>query len=364
MIADYAPLRALFADAGYAFVEPPILHDARIFVELAGEELRRRLFLAMAADGTELALRPDYTIPVCLAHLAGGRAKRRADYAYLGPVFRQRRDESGEFLQAGVESLGRTDRAAADADMLRLALAAVDLLGVKKPAVRIGDSALFAAVLDALDLSLPWRKRLARSFGDSARLQVLLKRLAGQETAEQEVPAGLEGARRSDVRRSVEERLAYAGIGMAGGRTAEEITGRFLEKVALEAATHGGPRVPKAIARYLSITGDPAKAVKALRAFARTEKLDSGKAVDQFETRAAGFAKRGVDLSRLSFAADFGRRLDYYTGFVFEIHAPGETRGQIVGGGRYDRLVSLIGAGESVPAIGFSIWLDRIGQAK
>jgi ATP phosphoribosyltransferase regulatory subunit len=258
--------------------------------------------------------------------------------------------------------------------MLKLALAAVDVLGVRKPAVRIGDSALFAAVLDALDLSLPWRKRLARSFGDSARLQVLLKRLAGEDTAErpddQGIPDGLAAARRSAVVRFVDERLADAGIGTAEGRTAREIADRFIEKAALAAASRFGGRAPKTIRRYLSITGDAAKAVKALRAFARAEKLDVGKAVDQFEARAAGFAKHGVDLSRLSFAADFGRRLDYYTGFVFEIHAPGETRGQIVGGGRYDRLVSLIPrsgrrtAGESVPAIGFSIWLDRIGQAK
>src|SRR5690606_21753833 len=120
----------LFSDAGYAFVEPPVVHDAGVFVELAGEDLRRRLYLTSGADGTELALRPDYTIPVCLMHLAGGPAKRRADYAYLGPVFRQRQGESGEFLQAGVESLGRTDRVAADADMLALALSSMDVLGV------------------------------------------------------------------------------------------------------------------------------------------------------------------------------------------------------------------------------------------
>ncbi len=128
----YESLRRLFSDAGYAFVEPPIVHPASVFVELAGEDLRRRLFLTSAADGTELALRPDYTIPVCLHHLATGAAKRRADYAYLGPVFRQRRDEAGEFLQAGIESLGRTDRVAADADALKLALDAVTLLGVKQ----------------------------------------------------------------------------------------------------------------------------------------------------------------------------------------------------------------------------------------
>lgn len=63
----------------------------------------------------------------------------------------------------------------------------------------------------------------------------------------------------------------------------------------------------------------------------------------------------------MSFSASFGRRLDYYTGFVFEIHSSSRPQaGHIVGGGRYDRLLSLLGASEPIPATGFSIWLDRI----
>jgi ATP phosphoribosyltransferase regulatory subunit len=79
MSESFDPLRQLLADAGYAFVEPPIVHDAALFVDLAGEDLRRRLFLTSAPDGSELALRPDYTIPVCRVHLANGVAGRRAD---------------------------------------------------------------------------------------------------------------------------------------------------------------------------------------------------------------------------------------------------------------------------------------------
>ena len=155
--------------------------EAGVFVELAGEDLRRRLYLTSAADGTELALRPDFTIPVCLHHLATGKPNRRADYAYLGPVFRQRQGESGEFLQAGVESLGRADRAAADADMLQLSLAACRLLGVKKPTVRIGNSGLFAAVMTALEISEPWRRRLSRAFGDPARLAAVIAKAEGEK---------------------------------------------------------------------------------------------------------------------------------------------------------------------------------------
>ena len=112
MAESYQPLRELFSKAGYAFVEPPILHDARIFVELAGEDLRRRLFLTSDAEGHELALRPDYTIPVVKAHLEGPRAREAAAYSYLGPVFRHRQGMAGEFLQGGIEWLGRADREA------------------------------------------------------------------------------------------------------------------------------------------------------------------------------------------------------------------------------------------------------------
>jgi ATP phosphoribosyltransferase regulatory subunit len=362
MTVSFEPLRVLLSDAGYGFVEPPIVHDAAIFVELAGEDLRRRLFLTSATDGTELALRPDYTIPVCRAHLANGTARRRADYAYLGPVFRQRPGESGEFYQAGVESLGRTDRERADADVLALALQAADLLGIKRPGIRIGDQALFAAVLDALGIGGPWRRRFDRTFGDPERLKTLIAKAAtaGKQSTTVSLAA---------TRRKAERLLVESGLGTIGSRTGKEIAERVLEKSTLTAGI--GKRAPKVLGRFLAIEGSPAEALKLLRKLARSEKLDITPALDRFEKRIDAFAKAGVDVGALSFAADFGRRLDYYTGFVFEIHDPRRRDGrQIVGGGRYDRLLSLIPTasgkphGRAIPAVGFAIWLDRIEERR
>lgn len=353
MTESFESLRELLSSAGYQFVEPPIVHDASVFVELAGEDLRRRLFLTSRPDGSELALRPDYTIPVCRAHLAGGSAKRRADYAYLGPVFRQRPGEDGEFLQAGIESLGRTDRAAADADVLALALAAVDLLGVKRPTIKIGDQALFVASLDALQLDGPWRQRLARSFGEPNRLNALIAKAVNGS----EAPPKMD---RRAARRKAEELLNASGLGTIGSRTGKEIADRLVEKSAL--AIGIGERAQRVLSRFLAIGGTPAKALKSLRDLARRESLDIDTALNRFEKRMDAFSKSGVDLQGLTFAAEFGRRLDYYTGFVFEIHDPRRRDGrQIVGGGRYDRLVAMIGDGQSLPAVGFAIWLDRIG---
>ncbi len=357
MTETHEKLRRLFAEAGYAFVEPPIVHPARVFVELAGEDLRRRLYLTSAADGTELALRPDYTIPVCLHHLATGAARRMAGYAYLGPVFRHRRDEPGEFLQAGIESLGRMDRVAADADALKLALDAIALLGVQKTAVRIGNSAIFGAVLEALELSPPWRRRLARNFGNRERVAALIARANGGAAAGTVANGHRE---RAAARRRAAEALEATGLATIDGRTADEIADRFVEKSMIAAGI--GDRPAKVLSRFLAVSGTPARALNAMRALAQKESLAIDKALDRFAARVEALDRRSIDLPRLTFAADFGRRLDYYTGFVFEVHdaaRPGS--GQIVGGGRYDRMMVLISSGTTVPAVGFSIWLDRIG---
>lgn len=352
-------LRRLLSDAGYGFVEPPVVYPASVFVELAGEDLRRRLYLTSAEDGTELALRPDYTIPVCLQHIATGPAKRRANYAYLGPVFRMRPGESGEARQAGIESLGRTDRVAADADVLRLAFAVSTLLGVKRPRVTIGDSALFAALLDQLDLSPPWQRRLARGFGDTPRLKGFIARANGK-TRTARSRSELDGASAPQVKAAVEEHFAANGLGAVGGRTADEIAERFLEKAALAEGVR--PRAAAALSAFLAVNGTPVAALAELRRLAKREKLDIGKALDRFEKRAGAFAAHGIDLDRLTFAADFGRRLDYYTGFVFEFRRGKATSDPIIGGGRYDRMTAHIGTSrEAVPAVGFAVWLDRIG---
>ena len=63
-------LRALYAAAGARFVDVPVLHPADPFLETAGEDIRRRMFVTEGPQGERLALRPDFTIPVCLMHLA------------------------------------------------------------------------------------------------------------------------------------------------------------------------------------------------------------------------------------------------------------------------------------------------------
>src|ERR1700740_967250 len=103
-----------FAEAGYERSEPAILQPAEPFLDLSGEDIRKSLYLTIDASGEELCLRPDLTIPVARDSLASPRAGQPAGFSYLGAVFRYRWGRQSEFLQAGIESFGRADRAAAD----------------------------------------------------------------------------------------------------------------------------------------------------------------------------------------------------------------------------------------------------------
>src|ERR1700722_1011922 len=131
-----------FAQAGYIRAEPAILQPAEPFLDLSGEDIRKSLYLTTDASGEDLCLRPDLTIPVARDYLASPRAGEPAGFSYLGPVFRYRGGRPSEFLQAGVESFRRQDSAAADAEMLALALKATSTAGAEVE-IRTGDVALF-----------------------------------------------------------------------------------------------------------------------------------------------------------------------------------------------------------------------------
>jgi ATP phosphoribosyltransferase regulatory subunit len=357
-----------FAQAGYVRAEPAILQPAEPFLDLSGEDIRKSLYLTTDLSGEELCLRPDLTIPVARDYLASSRAGQPAGFSYLGPVFRYRSGQASEFLQAGIESFGRQDRAAADAEMLALALEATAAFGVRDVEIRTGDVALFNALLDALDLYPVWRRRLVKDFNRKISLEQDLERLSAATTATRSeyegVLAALAGSDRKAALAFVTDLMSIAGTTNVGGRTTAEIADRFLEQSTLK----GGALPREAIAvlkRFLGISGSPDDAVAELRALTIDAKLDLAAAIDQFESRVGFMAARGIDVKQTRFSTAFGRGLDYYTGFEFELHHRGNGAEPLVAGGRYDGLMTQLGSVEPIAAVGFSVWVDaltRIGR--
>jgi ATP phosphoribosyltransferase regulatory subunit len=358
-----------FAQAGYVRAEPSILQPAEPFLDLSGEDIRKSLYLTTDASGEELCLRPDLTIPVARDYLASPKAGQPAGFSYLGPVFRYRWNQSSEFLQAGVESFGRQDRAAADAEMLALALEATSAFGLTEVEIKTGDVALFNALIDALQLYPVWRRRLIKDFNRKINLTQDIEQLtlptAPGRNEYQGVLAAIAGSDRKAALALVTDLMSIAGATNVGGRTVAEIADRFLEQSTLKAGAL--PRdALTIIKRFLGIAGDPDDAVAQLRLLAADAKLDINAAIDQLESRIGFMAARGIDIRKTRFSTSFGRGLDYYTGFEFELHKAGNGVEPLVAGGRYDGLMTQLGASTPIPAVGFSVWVEaltKIGRA-
>lgn len=351
----------LFAARGADPVDVPVLQPADPFLDMAGEDLRRRIFLTESETGAALCLRPEFTIPVCLDHIRTRSGTPRR-YSYLGEVFRQRRDGGNEFLQAGVEDLGDPDIAAADARSVADAHALLSLcLPGHDLTVTIGDQAIFEAVLAALGLPRGWRMRLARAFGSHELLAAALEDLSAPtrgsalaEPAASLVAGGDLDALSAHIAAGMQE----AGLSPSAGRTPADIARRLIEKAELRSVRLSSDAF-EALERFLAIDVTLDQASAALKDFATGAGLTLGAALDNFAARAQAIASHGIAPASVRYDAAFGRPLDYYTGLVFEISGPARDR-PLAGGGRYDRLLTLLGAAKPIPGVGFSVWLDRI----
>jgi len=361
-------LVAAYERAGYRRIAPPLLQPAEPFLDLSGEDIRKRMFLTADPAGHELCLRPDLTIPVSRAYLASAAAGKPMGYCYLGAVFRHRRDAPSEFLQAGIESFGRTDTAATDAEMVALGLEAATHYGMKAPDIRMGDVGLFAALLEALKLAPAWKRRLMKDFNRKKSLAQDLDRLtlstANGQAEYQGVLAALAGADPEGAHALVTDLLSIAGITAVGGRSVGEIADRFLEQAALGASASLPRETRQVIETFLAISGDPDEVAAKLRELAAAASAPGlGPAIDLLESRTGFLAARGVDVSRIRFATAFGRGVDYYTGVEFELHdATTSADEPLVAGGRYDGLLTRLGAPAPIPAVGFAAWIERLSD--
>ncbi|MEW6325168.1 MAG: ATP phosphoribosyltransferase regulatory subunit, partial [Nitrospirota bacterium] len=271
-----------FGRQGYEEVIPPLVEYLDVMGPALGGGLADRAYtFADRSTGRLMMLRPDVT-----PQIARMVAQLLADqpgpfrFCYRATVFRHEEAHAGrdrEVVQIGAELIGPND-AEADAEIITLALSALEKLGVTGCRAAIGHLGIFAGLLEGVQAPEPavreLRDALARR--DRAELLTLAKGL---------LPA--KSLRRLEV--------LLDGIGQA------DILGRARERLHLD----DGGLLADAIQRLSAV-------------YKRVE--------------AAGFgASLLIDLGEV-------RGFDYYTGIVFDLFVDGVGY-EIGGGGRYDRLI-------------------------
>lgn len=294
-------VRTVFGEFGYGEVWTPVLEYEEVLA-LSEEQAFLTGFRLLDEAGKVLILRPDLTTPIARvvgSRLRGGVLPHRV--FTVSNVFRRtasQRGQDSEFRQAGIELLG-SGLPEADAEVIAVACRCLERAGLRGFRVGVGQVAFFTELVNALGLGPELARRL---MGD-----LVAKDLVGFRLAVEQAP-GLDDDDRRALLEVPELRDGAAALDSAAG---------YVRSTAMQAA------------------------------------LDHVRAMQEALT-AYGYG------DRLLF--DFGifRNLEYYTGLVFEIYAPGMgfTLG---GGGRYDNLLGRFGA--PMPAVGFGLGLDRLHVA-
>jgi ATP phosphoribosyltransferase regulatory subunit len=346
----------VFEGASFQHIAPDILQPADIFLERSGEDIKLRTYVFNDPSGAEMCLRPDLTVPACRYHLShAADPLQETRYCYCGPAFRFPNETAspGEFGQAGIEWFAAKDAEAAEARVLKLTLSALEAAGVVGARVTLGDLGLFQALLADTPMPERWRRRLKRHFWRPRAFRELLHQFASPR---ERVRTSISPYVDLVTGKTLAEATASLGdLAPEGFRTPEEIAARLLEKAADRSETPITPGDLETIERYLAIAGDPLTELSTLKALKTGGSFD--KAVAQFARRLELMEDLGLNPRRFHFAATFGRSLEYYTGFVFQIDVKDA---QIAGGGRYDNLLSDIGAPMPIPAVGCGIHINRV----
>lgn len=282
---------------GFQEYDGPPLESLDLYVEKSGEEIVGQLYNFEDKGGRQVAMRPEAT--PTLARILAERSKGMAKpirWFTVPQLFRYERQQRGrlrEHFQWNCDIVGEGS-CAADAEVLAVAVDALRLLGLTAEDfhARVNDRRLVTAVLRAMDIP------------DDLHMTCLgvadkLGRTAPEKAKGRLLEAGLD------------EDLAHKLLELFQSASLEGIDARFGEHAEVAAA------------------------LTELRVYLSTlEAMGLGDYVD--------------------FDFTIVRGLAYYTGIVFELFdRRGELRA-ICGGGRYDRLLELVG-GEPLPAVGFGM---------
>ncbi len=290
---------------GFQEYDGPPLESLDLYVEKSGEEIVGQLYNFVDKGDRPVALRPEMT--PSLARILGERSRGMSKpirWFSMPQLFRYERQQRGrlrEHFQWNVDIVGEED-VSADAEVLAVAIDGLRELGLGAAdfAARVSDRRLLTALLSGAGVDAA---RIPAAFSVIDKIERLPDEKADELFRSE---AGLDDEGIASVR-SLLATTEIAALHEAFGDDAA--VGAELER----------------LRRYLDL-------------------LDA-MGLGDFVT---------LDLRIV-------RGLAYYTGIVFELFdRQGELRA-ICGGGRYDRLLELVG-GEPLPAVGFGMGDVVLGE--
>ena len=332
---------------GFKYIDLPSVIEANHIVQRSGENFRKFIFSFIDQNGSELCLRPDLTIASCLRYLENNlRGKEKIFYS--GQAYRKSQNKKDSIIrdQVGFEIIGSKDEKNDDKEIINTSLKSLQNIKYTSGTLTIGNVEIFNLLISKLDIPKRWKLRLSRHFWREKYFNDLLKRL---ETNSDVDPTIVEIDKKRYFK-MLKEDLSK----VIAGRSIDEILKRFDNKIRDPRGTKKGENVSKIIKEFLKIKCPINKAASELNKFFKKNKINL--VVDQ---KYFPISNNKVSKLNVIFSTSFGRQLEYYTGMVFKIDINSKSKNRnIINGGRYDKLISDLGAKNQVAAVGAALNLN------
>ena len=351
---------AAIAETGGDVIEPPILIEAKVPLELSGEAVRSRICTFVDQNGKEWALRPDLTLVVAQSEVAARASGPKGETVrrYCGPIFRlpSAAGEPVEYDQVGLEKFGAPRSVDEDVWLFTTLTNASGACGVESGHARFGDLSIFPAFVDALNVPADTAAGLKRAFRQAGGVRAYLD---GQGQIQSGLSRRLSGMPRQDIAAFVDDIFAMTNVRPVGERRADEIVERLYERAKSAAGPSLTDEQGGVLDRLLSLDVAFSEAPDALATLASEAALSGLDAkLERFRQRTEQVMNEASSsfTKNARFATQFGRRFTYYDGFVFEVaakDAEGGLKPPFLAGGRYDSLLAdLSGGAVSETALG------------
>jgi histidyl-tRNA synthetase len=302
---------------------------------------------------------------------------------YSGPVFRYEKPQQNryrQFTMVGAEMLG-AEGTIADAEMLHLACAGLEKLGITRYKLTIGHTEILEGFLHKLGLRTQLLNFLLRNMENIRkrgmpfvidRLREIfpeleftaddLKQTPQEEAKGQNLINVLREMSNEEAHEAITEFLHNLNIHIDTNRDEQDVIDRLLHKIRED---EQGPKLHMALdymQKLSELVGTPDVILSQARELVTQYDVNPA-ALAEIEQLLEVFAWHGDIQGNIELDFGLNRGLHYYTGLMFEIHYPsdGEEDIQLCGGGRYDNLITVLG-GNPTPALGFAYGVERIAS--
>ena len=170
-------MRSIFKTFGYREIQTPMFETLEIFTAKSGDAIIDEIYSFSDKGGRNLALRPELTAPVMRFYVDKMQMESKPlKLFYFGNCFRYDRPQKGryrEFKQAGCELIG-TDTPEAHAELIAMAYAILEKVGLKNIKLNIGNLKVLSSMFDMLNLPKDKQKYLVPLIDKSKFAEVLI----------------------------------------------------------------------------------------------------------------------------------------------------------------------------------------------